>query len=245
MSSTTPRLRMFAGPNGSGKSTIKSVISSRLLGLYINPDEIEKELRESGSIDLTLFDIQANSEEMQNFFQNSSLLDKVGLTAQIGSLVFEKNRFSLDAGKVNSYYASVISDFIRQKLIDAGKSFTFETVMSSPDKVDLLRKAQGKGFRTYLYYIATEDPNINISRIKHRVKSGGHNVPEEKIISRYERSLDLLFDAIRNTNRSYIFDNSGHQQLWIAEITDGKDLKLISKRIPSWFQHALIDKIKS
>ena len=40
-----PRLRMFAGPNGSGKSTIKSVVSSKLLGHYLNPDEIEKEIK--------------------------------------------------------------------------------------------------------------------------------------------------------------------------------------------------------
>jgi pantothenate kinase-related protein Tda10 len=37
-----PRLRMFAGPNGSGKSTFKSIIQPELLGVYINPDEIEK-----------------------------------------------------------------------------------------------------------------------------------------------------------------------------------------------------------
>ena len=40
-----PRLRMFAGPNGSGKSTLNSVISKELLGVYINPDEIEKEIK--------------------------------------------------------------------------------------------------------------------------------------------------------------------------------------------------------
>jgi predicted ABC-type ATPase len=41
---TTPRLRMFAGPNGSGKTTIKSVLNRKLLGIYINPDEIEAEI---------------------------------------------------------------------------------------------------------------------------------------------------------------------------------------------------------
>ena len=44
-----PRLRMFAGPNGSGKSTIKSVIRSELLGVYINPDEIEKDIHNGES----------------------------------------------------------------------------------------------------------------------------------------------------------------------------------------------------
>jgi len=41
----TPRLRMFAGPNGSGKSTLNTIISKELLGVYINPDEIEKEIK--------------------------------------------------------------------------------------------------------------------------------------------------------------------------------------------------------
>lgn len=40
-----PRVRMFAGPNGSGKSTIKSVTGRELLGVYVNPDEIEAEIK--------------------------------------------------------------------------------------------------------------------------------------------------------------------------------------------------------
>lgn len=45
MSFEIPRLRMFAGPNGSGKSTIKDVINKELLGIYINPDDIEKNIK--------------------------------------------------------------------------------------------------------------------------------------------------------------------------------------------------------
>ena len=41
---SVPRLRMFAGPNGSGKSTIKSVVPAGLLGVYLNPDEIQKDI---------------------------------------------------------------------------------------------------------------------------------------------------------------------------------------------------------
>ncbi len=49
-----PRLRMFAGPNGSGKSTIKSVIRSELLSVYVNPDEIEQDIRKFDFSDLSL-----------------------------------------------------------------------------------------------------------------------------------------------------------------------------------------------
>ena len=45
MSDSIPRLRMFAGPNGSGKSTLKLYLDPHLLGIYLNPDEIEQETR--------------------------------------------------------------------------------------------------------------------------------------------------------------------------------------------------------
>lgn len=45
---------MFAGPNGSGKSTLKSYLPVELLGVYLNADEIEQEVRETGHLDLLM-----------------------------------------------------------------------------------------------------------------------------------------------------------------------------------------------
>ncbi len=129
----------------------------------------------------------------------------------------------------------------------AGHSFTCETVMSHPGKVALLEQAQRLGYRTYLYFVATDDPEINVSRVRNRVGLGGHPVPEDKIISRYYRSLAHLLEAIKHTNRAYIFDNSTDsadpQLAWIAEITDGRRLELKTDRIPAWFKRAVIEKI--
>jgi predicted ABC-type ATPase len=61
MNKEIPRLRMFAGPNGSGKSTFKSIIRPELLGIYINPDEIEKEIREHGFLDLEGFQVKTTA----------------------------------------------------------------------------------------------------------------------------------------------------------------------------------------
>ena len=116
--------------------------------------------------------------------------------------------------------------------------------MSFPDKVELLRKAQARGYRTYLYYVATEDPSINISRVRYRVRMGGHSVPEDKIISRYTRSLDLLAQAVQFTNRAYIFDNSTHEHIWLAEITDGHTLEMKTDQVPAWFRRALGSKFQ-
>lgn len=240
--SDIPRLRMFAGPNGSGKSTIKSVIRSELLGVYVNPDEIEQNIRNCDFLDLQAFGVRTTATEILSFFQNSTLLAKAELLDEAEFLSFTDDKLSFHDVLVNSYFASVAADFIRHKLLDAGTSFTFETVMSSPDKVAFLQKAQRRGYRTYLYYVATEDPIINIVRVQRRVSLGGHPVPEDKIIARYSRSLNLLVDAIRHTNRAYIFDNSTHQQIWTAEITDGRLLEMKVDRMPAWFKAAIWDK---
>ncbi len=149
---------------------------------------------------------------------------------------------------MNPYLATVAADFIRQKLLERKVSFTFETVMSHPSKVELLAKAQRADYRTYLYFVATDDPQINISRVRNRVKLGGHAVPEDRIVKRYYRSLDLLMEAIHYTDRAYVFDNSGDNEdrkhTWLAEITDGSVLDLKSDRNPEWFKRSVLDKIK-
>ena len=76
--------------------------------------------------------------------------------------------------------------------------------MSHPSKVAVLERAQQWGYRTYLYFVATDDPAINRSRVRSRVKLGGHDVPDDKIDDRYHRSLDLLMEAISHTNRAYV-----------------------------------------
>ena len=76
MISASPRLRMFAGPNGSGKSTIKSVIAPNLLGVYINPDEIEKEIQQFDFLDLVAYGVRSSAEEILPFFCNSSSYSK-------------------------------------------------------------------------------------------------------------------------------------------------------------------------
>lgn len=235
-----PRLRMFAGPNGSGKTTIKSVITPEMIGVYVNPDEIEKHIQENDFLDFRFFEINAQSQETLNFLTHSPLLIKENLVHEINKLQFDNNKLNFNKTKINAYFASAIADFIRRKLIEMKKSFTFETVMSSPDKINLLHEAQRNGYRTYLYYIATDDPEINISRVRYRVKTGGHAVTEDKIIKRYKRSIDLLKEAIKYTNRAYIFDNSTHEYIWLAEITDGSILEMKTTYLPSWFKKIIL-----
>ena len=72
-------MRMFAGPNGSGKSTLKAIVGSRLLGVYINPDELEHEIVRQGFLDLEAYAVHATEKEILPFFCTSSLLEKADL----------------------------------------------------------------------------------------------------------------------------------------------------------------------
>lgn len=236
-----PRLRIFAGPNGSGKSTIKDVINEELLGIYINPDEIEKEIKEYDFIELTNYGFETSKEEVLGFFENSILLKSLNLLEYVAYLKYNDDKLIFSNVSVNSYFASVCADFIRKKLLEARKSFTFETVMSSYDKIELLQLAKKLGYRVYLYYIATSDPIINISRVKNRVAFHGHNVPKDKIISRYYRSLGYLKDAVKLSDRAYLFDNSSSQRTWICEITDGSKVDMKVEVAPKWVYEYLLD----
>lgn len=240
MSFETPRLRMFAGPNGSGKSTIKDVINKELLGIYINPDDIEKNIKENGYLDFNNFEIEASEKEVLNFFINSTLLKSVNLQNKISDLKYENNKLIFINNDINSYFASVCADFIRKKLLEYKKSFTFETVMSSYDKIELLKLSKSLGYRNYLYYISTSDPSINVSRVNNRVSFKGHDVPKDKIISRYYRSLGFLKEAVKLSDRAYIFDNSSDEKTWICEITDGSNVDFKVDEIPSWVEEYLL-----
>lgn len=235
-----PRLRMFAGPNGSGKSTIKNKLPKQLLGVYLNADDIELEINQTGQFNFSAY--QAQVQDALAFLKRSPRL--VAFLAQIET--FEvKNNSLVFTGVINSYIASALVDFLRDHLLAKKISFTFETVMSHASKVEFLQQAQQAGFKTYLYYVATISPDINISRVAYRVKNGGHFVPSDKVIERYYRSLDLLIKAIDYSDRAYIFDNSTStlmDSVFIAEITQGQTLKLEVDSVPWWFKRYVLDK---
>jgi predicted ABC-type ATPase len=175
----------------------------------------------------------ALQQRLHDFLNASALWRRAGLADSVDKLRLDGSKLTLGSANVNSYVAVVLADFIRRELLAAGVSFTFETVMSSLDKVDFMRQAWAQGFRTYLYFVATADPDINIARVQ-RVAEGGHDVPSDKIVQRYGRSIALLGQACDASNRAYIFDNSGEEHMLIAEVTDGETMTLPADTVPQW-----------
>jgi predicted ABC-type ATPase len=100
------------------------------------------------------------------------------------------------------------ADEIREECLAAGKSLLFETVLSTPGKIDFIRRAKLAGYFVRMIFVATESPEINKLRIEWRVEQGGHSVPNEKIESRFVKSLNLSIEAARLADRAYFVDNT-------------------------------------
>jgi len=96
----------------------------------------------------------------------------------------------------------------RQDCLNRRPSFSFETVMSHPSKIDLLRQARLLGYFNVLYFVGTEAPQLNVERVRQRVALGGHDVPNDRIVARYKRTMGLLPQAVALCDRTVLFDNS-------------------------------------
>jgi len=87
--------------------------------------------------------------------------------------------------------------------------FILETVLASDKYRPLLSTATRVELIIRLVYITTEDPVINVRRVRQRVQEGGHDVPEDKIRERWSRSMDNLSWFAARADRVVVFDNSG------------------------------------
>jgi predicted ABC-type ATPase len=96
----------------------------------------------------------------------------------------------------------------REKCLNEKKSLIFETVLSAPDKIDFVQRAKQKGFFVRLFFIGTDSPQINAARVAQRVMKGGHDVPIQKIISRYYKSITNCAILAPLVDRLYVYDNS-------------------------------------
>ena len=114
--------------------------------------------------------------------------------------------------------------------------------MSHPSKVDFLEDAGKSGFKTCLYFIATEDPLINIQRVANRKEMGGHDVPKELIESRYFRSLEQLYPAFLIADRAFVIDSSNRNRNLIIEKNDTK-VTIHTDPVPGWVDEYLISKL--
>ncbi len=99
-----------------------------------------------------------------------------------------------------------------------GESFAFETTLSGRRYATLIPQWQSMGFHVKLFFLKLESPELAIARVRQRVRSGGHNVPESVIRRRFEsglRNLEVLYKPV--VDEWALYDSSGLSPQLIEE----------------------------
>ena len=97
---------------------------------------------------------------------------------------------------------------LRDECLHSKRSMLVETVLSTEEKIEFIRRAKAAGFFIRVFFIGTDTPEINASRVVRRVLEGGHEVPIGKIIRRYFSSMQMCVYAAALADRLYVHDNS-------------------------------------
>ncbi|MDD2308774.1 MAG: zeta toxin family protein [Desulfuromonadaceae bacterium] len=119
---------------------------------------------------------------------------------------------------------------LREECLRNKRSMLVETVLSTEEKIDFIRRAKEAGFFIRVFFIGTDTPEINAARVARRILEGGHEVPIGKIIKRYFSSMQMCVYASALSDRLYANDNSveGCSPELLFRTRDGKLYKKYS-----------------
>lgn len=102
------------------------------------------------------------------------------------------------------------------KSINSGSSFAFETTLSGLSYQRKIEKWKVMGYQIILYYFSLPSVEMAIKRVELRVKQGGHNIPEQVIRRRFDRSKKNFEQVYKDIVDLWIvFDTSGFNPIII------------------------------
>jgi predicted ABC-type ATPase len=148
-------------------------------------------------------------------------------------------QFGADSAK-SGRLARAICD----QLVHHHESFVFETVFSDPvgDKLGLLKQAAAEGFIVVLCFIGISSHDISEQRVAMRISQGGHDVPKEKLISRFPRTLENLRKAIKSIPNIWIFDNDDLKRPFrLVAVFEDRHIINLKMPIPDWLAPMVLE----
>jgi len=157
------------------------------------------------------------------------------ITFDLGEHSLTKHEFEICAAKEATR--------LRQQCLDQETSFSFETVLSDPnqDKVGFMEEARRRGYLVVLMGVGLESIEKSKARVAIRHAKGGHDVPEEKIESRYERVLVNFAHGARAASLAIFFDNSEDRSednldtYWGIAFFENGELVVKDESPPAWW----------
>jgi predicted ABC-type ATPase len=144
--------------------------------------------------------------------------------------------------RMDAYEAARAAAAVRDELVRQRESFVFETVFSDPvgDKLAFLTEAARNGYTVLLCFIGISSPEVSDRRVAMRVSQGGHDVPTEKLFSRYPRILANLKTALRDLPHVWVFDNDDLRAPYrLVAVCEAGKLAHLHHPAPAWLNPLL------
>lgn len=143
--------------------------------------------------------------------------------------------------ELDPYSAAEAAERIRQALFERRESFVFETVFSDPvgAKLEFLKEAERAGYTVMLFFIGIDGPETSEVRVAMRVAQGGHDVPNDKLKSRYRRIMANLQRSLVELSNVRVYDNSDllHPYRTVVLVEDG--VLTVHQPTPKWLKPLL------
>jgi predicted ABC-type ATPase len=95
-----------------------------------------------------------------------------------------------------------------RQLANQQANFAFETTLATRSYAPWIANLRENGYRFHLIFLWLPNPELAISRVQERVRTGGHNVPEETIRRRYHAGIRNFFQLYRSLADSWRFYNN-------------------------------------
>ena len=124
------------------------------------------------------------------------------------------------------------------ELLEKDESFSIETTLATRSYINLVRRAQAKGYVVKVLFFWLNSPELALLRIAERVSKGGHNIPAEIARRRYVAGISNFFHFFMDEVDYWdIYDNSEYPRKQIA--CGGKEAQ------PVVYDKSLFEKIQS
>jgi len=179
----------------------------------------------------TLFVFAGNNGSGKSTLRNL-IGEKIGIKTSIDpdSLTRKHQRFNVKSPEIQAGKEAIT--LIRTYIAD-GNSFSMETTLSGKTSLRQIKNASKNGFEVIMFFIGLDHVDLNIARVKQRVKSGGHHIPEKDIIRREERVKRNLLKIISYLDQIIVLDNTEEQAEMIMNFKNNS-IYYAAKELPPW-----------
>ena len=143
--------------------------------------------------------------------------------------------------RMGAYAAAEYAESARRKLYERRESFIFETVFSDPvgGKLAFLEEAVANGYHVVLCFVGVSRPEKSLQRVAVRVMEGGHDVPTDKVMSRYPRVMENLRLAMLRLPLVLVYDNDDLREPHRFCLATGMGKVLETSGVPEWLRALL------